>query len=120
MARSTSAFAVAVTVAISGVARLVAVRYGHNFDTISRWVVAGHLDAGQNVYTSTTRYRYVPVRFWILDMASTTGMGPVWLGSRRERAVDPMPCSISSRRRQLHQASLSNSVQRPELVQHHR
>ena len=48
------------------VARFAAATQGHNYDVDSYWIVAGHVDAGENVYASTHRYNYGPAWFLLL------------------------------------------------------
>ncbi len=58
-----------VLIVVSGTAaRLLAASAGHNYDVESYWIVAGHADAGDNVYASTHRYNYGPAWFMVLDI----------------------------------------------------
>lgn len=58
-----------VLVAVIGVvARLATATQGHNYDIDSYWIVANHVDAGENVYASTHRYNYGPAWFLILGV----------------------------------------------------
>lgn len=52
--------------AIGILARFLAATQGHNYDVESYWIVAGHVDAGENVYASTHRYNYGPAWFLVL------------------------------------------------------
>jgi hypothetical protein len=51
-------------------ARLLAAKYGHNYDIDSYQIVSGIVDHGGNVYAGTDRYNYGPVWFHIVHAVS--------------------------------------------------
>jgi uncharacterized protein Usg len=48
------------------VARLLMAMCGHNYDTVSCWIVSQIVERGGNVYAETSRYNYGPVWFHVL------------------------------------------------------
>lgn len=64
--RRVPAGALVVAVAVGVLARFAAALQGHNFDIESYWIVAGHVEAGENVYAVTDRYNYGPAWFLVL------------------------------------------------------
>ncbi|CAN5549045.1 hypothetical protein BH23CHL10_BH23CHL10_00960 [soil metagenome] len=65
---SNAMYLIVLIVVFGTAARLLAASAGHNYDMESYWIVAGHADAGDNVYASTHRYNYAPAWFMVLDV----------------------------------------------------
>lgn len=65
---SNAMYLIVLIVVFGTAARLLAASAGHNYDMESYWIVAGHADAGDNVYASTHRYNYAPAWFIVLDV----------------------------------------------------